>query len=580
MCIRDSKITAEYGSAMCSFQVLAATDPHLRFPRSVEHVRALLRRMQAAQNLLLNAENDFQEQLYHLAFNGTVHLYTLARFLVAHGQSAHATEFLTWAALVMESIISLSTVKYLPWRVSLYALAASAFARTGDVTRAYAVASRGYEQVQLLHSAALLDPPVPKAHLEIMAKGAAQMKVLQQAYKLCARPALARSSPTFTTLAPLQKVSVFLEALEGGARVSWAAASMTPGDPHRARAGNAGLPPHAALSSALATTVLEVGPAALSPSVARVVARCAARYRHGPLLSSIANHAAAINFAGWPADAVAELELFKCLLELQQFARKHKLGGGGGGGGGGASNDDDDDDGGDENGADAAASEEKVDPGAFHGGKDGDGEDLNGDGVVDADERTEANEDRTLESTEPGQPGRPFPAKELRRLAGALRRAEAFPDVVERHAELVGFVVRDLWGWSQQLFPWLDLRLGTVPAWVLQCCATVLSSVHVVCHAIDFDDDVLRAAVAVRLAQVYYLTADFRAGIQTARVALVDLDAAFARLTDTRLHRPVSPADIDALRRLSCTVQAARQQQQLASLARLSAMPAPSSPNH
>jgi hypothetical protein len=188
----EIKVAADYGAAVCSYYLLVARDPQLRFPRSVEELRQLLRRVQAAQNTLLNAENDFQEQLcvllfgggvakgvsvslvalcvssqlcvpapvgwcilcdvawclhpcccaslfrphkntttttttttttgqrmllllpgcrYHLIFNGTVHLYTLARTLVAHGQSEHATEFLTWAVLVMESIISLSTVK-------------------------------------------------------------------------------------------------------------------------------------------------------------------------------------------------------------------------------------------------------------------------------------------------------------------------------------------------------------------------------------------------------------------------------------------------------------------------------------
>ena len=64
--------------------------------------------------------------------------------------------------------------------MSLYSLATNAFARAGDLTRAYAVASRGYEQLKQLHSTALLDQPIPKAHLEIMAKAGAQLKVVQQ----------------------------------------------------------------------------------------------------------------------------------------------------------------------------------------------------------------------------------------------------------------------------------------------------------------------------------------------------------------------------------------------------------------
>ena len=115
----EIKVAAEFGSAMCSYHLLVAVDPQFRFVRSVEQLRNLLRKVQSAQNLLLTAENDFQEQLYHLAFNGTVHLYTMARSLIVHGHAEHATEFLTWSILVMESIISLSTVKYVDFHSQL-----------------------------------------------------------------------------------------------------------------------------------------------------------------------------------------------------------------------------------------------------------------------------------------------------------------------------------------------------------------------------------------------------------------------------------------------------------------------------
>ena len=82
-----------------------------------------------------------------------------------------------------------------------------------------------------------------------------------------------------------------------------------------------------------------------------------------------------------------------------------------------------------------------------------------------------------------------------------------------------------------------------------------MSDLCVAARALDFDDDLLRATVAVRLAMVSYLTTDFRAGIQTLRVALVDIDASFHRHTSFSLHRPVTAADLDALRHLAFSVQ-------------------------
>lgn len=234
---------------------------------------------------------------------------------------------------------------------------------------------------------------------------------------------MADSDPAVTTLAPVQQISVFLEALEGGARISWPRASPTPGGRHAGPLPDFATP----LSDALASAVSTTGLASLPASVLRVVARCAARYRNHSLFASIAAHAAGEKFSGWTKEAVAELELLECMLELQAFGRQES---------------EEDDEGGDgehkeaDNGAGEAAPGPGNSDGVFTGGKDGDGEDVDGDGVVTSEEMLEANRPRALEN------GRAFPAKELRRLAGALRRAEAFPDLLERSAELVGFVVQ------------------------------------------------------------------------------------------------------------------------------------------
>ena len=52
---------------------------------------------------------------------GTIYVYTIARSLMSVGQSAKVLEYLLWAANSMETAIALLTVKYLSWRVTLYA---------------------------------------------------------------------------------------------------------------------------------------------------------------------------------------------------------------------------------------------------------------------------------------------------------------------------------------------------------------------------------------------------------------------------------------------------------------------------
>ena len=171
----------------------------------------------------------------------------------------------------------------------------------------------------------MLDPPIPKAHLEIFSKNAARLRILQQAYKLCCRPSLAiadaseatddpdatpKTPPGLERLAPLQKVSVLLEALEGGARCRWVD-SRPESESETATV--------ALLIQPLADIVIdeEVDLASMPPAVLRVIARTAARYNHTKLFATIAWHAADDEFKGWAPEAIAELELLECMLELQ-----------------------------------------------------------------------------------------------------------------------------------------------------------------------------------------------------------------------------------------------------------------------
>ena len=104
---------------VCKFNLLLEIDPRLQLERSVEEVRFLLRHIQDAQMLILDAENDFQEHLYWLLLNGTIHTYTLARRMMRFGHAGLVHHFLTFSILTMESLINLCTLRHLRQTLTL-----------------------------------------------------------------------------------------------------------------------------------------------------------------------------------------------------------------------------------------------------------------------------------------------------------------------------------------------------------------------------------------------------------------------------------------------------------------------------
>ncbi|XP_071316210.1 cilia- and flagella-associated protein 54 isoform X2 [Trachinotus anak] len=60
------------------------------------------------------------EHLCWQIYNGSLHIYTICRYLMAMNCSAQALEYLLWASISLELSIPLMTAQYLPWIVTLY----------------------------------------------------------------------------------------------------------------------------------------------------------------------------------------------------------------------------------------------------------------------------------------------------------------------------------------------------------------------------------------------------------------------------------------------------------------------------
>ncbi|MGH0141629.1 UNVERIFIED_CONTAM: hypothetical protein FKN15_059758 [Acipenser sinensis] len=103
------------GRGICCYQLVKESVGSLQHQSSVQTLLRIL----AFQRLIMQAVLP-HERLCWLLYNGTIHIYTISRHLMAMGHSAKVLEYLLWASVCMETSVPLLTVRYLPWRSTLY----------------------------------------------------------------------------------------------------------------------------------------------------------------------------------------------------------------------------------------------------------------------------------------------------------------------------------------------------------------------------------------------------------------------------------------------------------------------------
>ncbi|MBN3283395.1 CFA54 protein, partial [Polyodon spathula] len=103
------------GQGICCYQLVKESAGSLQHQSSVQTLLRIL----AFQRLIMQAVLP-HEKLCWLLYNGTIHIYTISRHLMAMGHSAKVMEYLLWASVCMETSVPLLTVRYLPWRSTLY----------------------------------------------------------------------------------------------------------------------------------------------------------------------------------------------------------------------------------------------------------------------------------------------------------------------------------------------------------------------------------------------------------------------------------------------------------------------------
>ena len=129
------------------------------------------------------------DSLYWLAFNGSVHTMHLSMDLMVAGYPERVIAFILYGIVVMESLVTLCTPRYLDWRCSCYEVGAACFYGLGKPEEALKLAVRGVSRLQEQLRVEALDPtPMSRRERSLYDHALTRLSQLEVAYAATCRP--------------------------------------------------------------------------------------------------------------------------------------------------------------------------------------------------------------------------------------------------------------------------------------------------------------------------------------------------------------------------------------------------------
>ncbi|ETW06662.1 hypothetical protein H310_02847 [Aphanomyces invadans] len=221
-------IRAAYAHALSRVRLLKAADPCIAYPSTLRELVDVLHAMEKTLCLAVQLALDPKVQdnsVNHAKFvahvlNGTTHIMGVCTPMKTLGFEAAMLPFIKLAALVLDSVIQLCTLKYCLWRCHIYVTVAEcydALARKHPTQRerlwksALLAIDHGVSRVAQLRREVELDPPVSDSTIRVLKQADDKLQrsrfVIQKLIKATATapsPAALGASPTSTSAHPGQ----------------------------------------------------------------------------------------------------------------------------------------------------------------------------------------------------------------------------------------------------------------------------------------------------------------------------------------------------------------------------------------
>lgn len=201
------RIEALYGQATGHAKIAQTLDPNIKYPATLERFVKCLHQIQNAMELAFALESSgpphpSSGKYSWIIYNGTIHIYAMAKPLLALGFAREVVPFLSWSVLSLEALVTFCTTKYILWRVRLYASICACFEQQilgqahfrskedrspSDVEKyrqaAATCAQRGLDQVLQLRREEEMDLPLPASVETALVEAEKRMTILNFKYK-------------------------------------------------------------------------------------------------------------------------------------------------------------------------------------------------------------------------------------------------------------------------------------------------------------------------------------------------------------------------------------------------------------
>eukprot|EP00941_MAST-03F_sp_MAST-3F-sp1_P004152 g4152.t1 len=587
-------VAAAYGQSLCELELIRRSDPFCKYPQNVRRIVEALLDVQRAMERILTSDNDTTENLYWLVYNGTIHTHNIAKFLATNGFASRAVEFLNYSVLACEAVINLATVRYLPWRTTLYTAVVTCYMLAGDYARAWAAASRGLAQTEELYRLEKLDPPVPRDVENKFEKCIARLNLLKGSAGGRARAAV--SSEIFKECAPTSirvQLDMLAEALQGRGRSKWGLSQIDleeernnvsdlllqlPRGPTAAKALiKEHITPQTLLSLLIASFRYEQ---AAAFDVILIAAKRACNSSKSEAsetekaLVKILQKLQQLRLLDNDAKAKAEVQRNEALNANTSWGSKPA-----------AVTEEEEEEKVEEEEKDNGAEEEKEENTAVEdavneeGETKGDdhGEDVNNDVPV-ANSRPSSvsrrgskssrkrvmviEDDETDMGIQYFDGGKQIPEKTLRTLSACLLKISRDPESSKDttlYSEILGEALRRLWlSYGAKVVSYLD-RLGAQlpPTWIVKIARDMLLAIYELGTKLNLDAPLLRAVVSLRLGRLLaspnMMLLDLRKAISVLRNAIEVMRLDQSEQFSHQVHVPRSPDDVAALSYVSAS---------------------------
>lgn len=192
----EAYIRALYGQAMCLFQEHRRRDKVVRHPGTLEKIVEALRLLQRGMQIAVKHKSSW------LVLNGSLLVFSIARPLCTLGFPHEVVAFVKYGILALESLVALSTTKFILWRLQLFALTCECYEAMSHSVPSTAAASVNLEAQYLkaalncaeyaqktvlrLKKEEELDLPLPKDVIAILAQAQMTASMLVARAKVAA----------------------------------------------------------------------------------------------------------------------------------------------------------------------------------------------------------------------------------------------------------------------------------------------------------------------------------------------------------------------------------------------------------